>query len=299
MLLSHDLDPAIGNINNQLDGAVSEIADWIQQTWEYSSPVKYEVVKEVIARRVTLRRVELWKKIRNGETKPSGLTDRTWSTLKRQLDNPASIRKSEDCRRANASRVNFGRTGPSGEVGVKQRLQRFLGRSPDPEEVSYEMTRDKGYNVRRKGQDSRVHLMDGSKHPRRLTMGEVEVIPLNGNAQEERGTHDDEENEGRHDADENDGLKRTCVQSGELVVSNSVASMSTEEISKHPFVLMMMQRLEALEGRTAGTVEGRQQVAKEVHVASFEDQREERIQVSQDSQVLPSTANRSYDCKAK
>lgn len=34
MLLSRDLDPSIGNINQQPEGAVAEIADWIQRMWE-------------------------------------------------------------------------------------------------------------------------------------------------------------------------------------------------------------------------------------------------------------------------
>ena len=97
MLLSRDLDPAIGNINRQLEGAVAQIAEWIQHTWEYSYPMKFEYVKEVIAHGLTLRHAELWKKIRNGEAKPIGISDRIWHMLERQLDNPASIRKSENC----------------------------------------------------------------------------------------------------------------------------------------------------------------------------------------------------------
>ena len=34
MLLSRNLDPAIGNIKNQLEVALIELADWIKQTWE-------------------------------------------------------------------------------------------------------------------------------------------------------------------------------------------------------------------------------------------------------------------------
>jgi len=78
MLLSTDLDPEIGNINKQPEGIVSEIVEWIQETWEYSFPMKFEYVEEVIARNVTLRRVDLWKKIRNGQSKPHGVSDRSW-----------------------------------------------------------------------------------------------------------------------------------------------------------------------------------------------------------------------------
>jgi hypothetical protein len=75
MLLSRKLDPTIGQINRQPEDVVKEIVEWIQQTWEYSTPIKFEVVKEVIARGVSLRRSKLWKKIRSKEPKPPYVTD--------------------------------------------------------------------------------------------------------------------------------------------------------------------------------------------------------------------------------
>ena len=83
-------------------------------------------------------------------TKTSRCADRAWRSLKRELENPATIRKSISCSKANASIVNFGRTGPSGEVGVRERLRKMLRRSPDPEEIQFEMARDKGYGGRSK-----------------------------------------------------------------------------------------------------------------------------------------------------
>ena len=144
ILLSKKPDPAIGQINKQPQDVVKEIAEWIEQTWEYSTPIRFEVVKDVVARGVSLRRAELWMKIRNKEPKPKDVTDRPWRSLKKELQNPATIRKSMMCRKANASRVNFGRTGPSREVGVRERLRRQLRRSLDPEEIQQKMARDKG-----------------------------------------------------------------------------------------------------------------------------------------------------------
>lgn len=69
-LLSKKLDPSIGQINKQPLDAVKEIAEWITQTWEYSNPMRFEVVKDVVARGVSLRRAELWKKIRYAKPKP-------------------------------------------------------------------------------------------------------------------------------------------------------------------------------------------------------------------------------------
>lgn len=45
MLLSRKLDPAIGNINRQPESLVKEIADWIQNTWEYSSRGVIEAIR--------------------------------------------------------------------------------------------------------------------------------------------------------------------------------------------------------------------------------------------------------------
>jgi hypothetical protein len=47
MLLSRKLDPTIGVINKQPHDVVKEIADWIQHTWEYIIPIKFEVVKDL------------------------------------------------------------------------------------------------------------------------------------------------------------------------------------------------------------------------------------------------------------
>ena len=107
--------------------------------------MKFEVIKEVIARGVSLRRAELWKKICKSDPKPEDVSNPTWRSLRRELENPATITKAQNCSKADASRVNFGRTGPSGEVGVCERLRKRLRRSPEPEEICFEMARDKGY----------------------------------------------------------------------------------------------------------------------------------------------------------
>ena len=163
MLLSRSLDPAVGNINRHPEGAVEEIVEWMKQTWEYSAPLRFEYVKEVIARGMTLRRAELWKRIREKKSKPQKLSDRSWQTLRKQMQSPAGIKKSESCRRANASRINLGRTGLSGEVGVKQRLRRALRRSPDPEEIQHEMARNKGYDGQCKSQRKNTEIMHGNE----------------------------------------------------------------------------------------------------------------------------------------
>jgi hypothetical protein len=54
MLLLRKLDPAVGQINQQPRDVLMEIADWIQHTWEYTEPIKFEVIKDVVARGVSL-----------------------------------------------------------------------------------------------------------------------------------------------------------------------------------------------------------------------------------------------------
>ncbi len=77
-------------------------------------PVKLDYVKEVEVCRVTLHLAKIWKKIQNNKSKP----DQCWQSMERQLKSPTTIRKSKNCNRANATKVNFNRIGPLGEVGV-------------------------------------------------------------------------------------------------------------------------------------------------------------------------------------
>lgn len=73
------------------------------------------------------------------------------------------MKKSENCCRINASKTNFGRIGPSGEVRVRQRLKKVLRRSLDPEEIQEEMSRDKGYGGYSKITKVNMDAMDRSK----------------------------------------------------------------------------------------------------------------------------------------
>ena len=91
---------------------------------------------------------------------------RSWRSLAKELQNPATIRKAKACSRANGSRLNFGRTGPSCEVGVRNRLKKQYRRSPNPDEVQFEMARDKGYgglSKRKLESDNIIHEEQGSK----------------------------------------------------------------------------------------------------------------------------------------
>lgn len=251
MLLSRILDPAIGNINRQPDGAVAEIAEWIEQTWEYSSPIKFEFVKEVVARGVALRRADIWNKIRNKQPKPENLSDRSWRSLEKQLRSPVTIQKSENCSKANAARINFGRTGPSGEVGVRERLRKRLRRSPEPEEIQREMSRNKGYGGRSRGNSKHLSVMHGSVERSSIGMPKMRMTEPFEQVQEKTTLFWDcdgqEEDIGDKENREMCNIGGSDEGCGEGVLMN----MPVEEISKHPLVLKLMQRLEALEGLLA------------------------------------------------
>lgn len=244
-LLSKKLDPSIGQISKQPLDAVKEIAERITQTWEYSNPMRFEVVKDVVARGVSLRRAELWKKIRYAEPKPEDVTDKAWKSLKKELHNPATQRKSLMCSKANASRVNFGRTGPSGEVGIRERLRRQFRRSPHPEEIQLEMSRDKGYG----GQCKRKIIEASSTHDREtsplVSLGAVRINDcLNGENVEDTedalaGTTSSQE--ALHDVLQSQPAAVGHASSTEL------NDLMDSDIACSPFVLNLMDRLAALE----------------------------------------------------
>jgi len=250
MLLSRKLDPSIGLINRQPHDAIEEIADWIQHTWEYSFPIKFEVVKEVIARGVCLRRAELWKKIRNNEPKPEDVSDRTWRSLKRELENPATIRKLQNCSKANASRMNFGRTGPSGEVGVRERLRKWLRRSPDPEEIRFEMARDKGYGGRSKRMRNEDNVMHGSQH---ASAGPFEVarvfdVPRNPHLDETEVACNPHVTCGLP-VQIHDEIGSEARPTTSNIGMGGAHTMTEEQLACNPFVKRLMERIAALEGR--------------------------------------------------
>ena len=198
------------------------------------------------------------EKFRLEDPKPEDVSDRTWRSLARQLESPATIRKAEICSRANASRVNFGRTGPSGEVGVRERLRRQLKRSPEPEEVRFEMARNKGYSGRSKRNMNSDNIMHGSRNAG--VSLEDEEIPHTSQYTEGVSPQHVSSAPGRSDKrgqihDDNaiclEPAAKSVVQSGSMLISE-------DQLAQHPMVLKLMHRLEALEGmkKQSAVVEG-------------------------------------------
>ncbi len=68
-----------------------------------------------------------------------------WERLVKFAASRQRQEKSEQGRYANACRKSYGRTGSRGVNGVRERLRKQFNRSPDPEEMEFELSRDKGY----------------------------------------------------------------------------------------------------------------------------------------------------------
>lgn len=281
-LLSQDLDPAIGNINKQPDEALQKIGEWIQHTWEYSRLVKWEIVKEAIARGVSLRWSELWKRIRSNQPKPELLSDRSWQSLKRQLETPAMMKKFENCSKANACRQNFGRTGPSGEVGMQERLRKKFKRSPSPTEIRMEMARPKGYEGRSKRHQQGDNVMHGS--------GKPAMIESSGrNTDKCRVGSDDSHAEDYSPAErreeeyrKEDGVNVGILGSLPVVVSSEVLALSTEQVSQHPAFIKMMDRLDALERRSNLFSLPTDVAGEQVNPVETEEERPQQLQVEEE-----------------
>jgi hypothetical protein len=262
-LLSRKLDPAVGNINHHPPSEVKEVMEWIEQTWEYSFPINEKFVKDVIARGVSLRRSSLWRRIRTGLPKPDDITDRTWRSLEKELQNPTTMRKAELCSLANAARSNFGRTGPSGEVGVRERLRKQFRRSPEPEEIAAEMARDKGYGGRSKRRKIADNVMHGSQNER-VDLGGEQLSHTSRESLEESPRNLG----GPGETSTDEGLQ---IQEGRnsTVAPNTgspspVLTLTDEDIARHPTFLKLMQRLEALEGKKSQVTVEKEAMREEI-----------------------------------
>ena len=158
---------------------------------------------------------------------------------------PATQRKSLMCSKANAARVNFGRTGPSGEVGIRERLCRQFRRSPHPEEIGLEMSRDKGYG----GQCKRKTIEALSTHDRETSPPVSLVAMLINNCLNGENVEDTED--ALAGSTSSQEALHHVLQSPKAAVghasSSQVNDLMDSEIACSPFVLNLMDRLAALE----------------------------------------------------
>lgn len=146
--------------------------------------------------------------------------------------------------------MNFGRTGPSGEVGVRERLRKRFRRSPEPDEVSFEMTRNKGYRGRAKKTRKQNNIMHGSENEAPPQFEMARITDMYGN------TYDDtiDQEDACNPAGTGDSHVQVNVSSHRnAVVHNGntglvgAKSMTPQELARDPFVLELMQHIADLE----------------------------------------------------
>ena len=143
--LATGLDPSCTHISRQTYEAISTFKARLNQSFEYSGTLNDDHLRSLMGKAVTKKRTELISLIKKEGSQPLHIDHEVWERLVKLAASKQRENKSEQGRYANACRRTLGRTGSRGVNGIRERLRQILNRSPDPEEIEYEMTRDKGY----------------------------------------------------------------------------------------------------------------------------------------------------------
>lgn len=135
---------------------------------------------------------------------------------------------------------------------MRERLRKKLRRSPEPEEISFEMARNKGFGGRSKRNKPMDNIMHGTGNVSSDVRGEI-LSQTSREPQEE--PHRYLPNVGELSPavglQTHEGSPRNVTLVPNTSIPSKVLTISDEDIVRHPMVLKMMQRLEALEGRTS------------------------------------------------
>ena len=142
--LSVGLDPSCTHIKKQTYEDVIIFKERLSQCFEYSGELNEEYLRGLMGRAVGMRRGELIKMIKRGDSQPKHIDSEVWGRLVSYESSEQWKEKSEQGKHANASRKTINRTGSRGVNGVRENLREVLGRSPDPDEVYAEAHRPKG-----------------------------------------------------------------------------------------------------------------------------------------------------------
>jgi len=148
--LATGLDPSCTHVRKQTFEDVQTFKDRLSDFFEYSGTLNEDYLRGLMGKVVTKKRAELISFIRNGGEQPKTIDEQVWKRLTKLAFSEQTEAKSEQGRYANACRRTIGRTGSIGENGVREKLRKKYGRSPDPDEVEEEMCRDKGYGGRKR-----------------------------------------------------------------------------------------------------------------------------------------------------
>ena len=143
--LAIGLDASCTNIRSQTYEVVTTLKARLNDNFEYSGTLNDDYLRSMMGKAVTKKRGELIALINKGGTQPLHIDHEVWERLVKLAASRQRQEKSEQGRYANACRRSFGRTGSRGINGVRERLREQLNRSPDPDEMEFELSRDKGY----------------------------------------------------------------------------------------------------------------------------------------------------------
>ena len=139
------LDPSYIDIRHQPFHLMETLCERLNEHFEYSDKVNPAWLRARVGAALSSYRHDLIKRIEYEGNRPHWVSESIWEKLVTMAGSDKFKAKSEQMRKANASRRTKGRTGPIGIVGIQERLRMRLGKTPDPEEVESEMRRDKGY----------------------------------------------------------------------------------------------------------------------------------------------------------
>jgi len=125
------LDPSCTHIWKQTYENMCILKDRLNDNFKYSEDFNQDFLRGLFGKAVTRKMTDLISYIKRGEKQPLNFDTKIWKRLKK----PASSKQQEDrmehVRYANKCQRMLGRTGASGENGVRQRLQQLYGRSPN------------------------------------------------------------------------------------------------------------------------------------------------------------------------
>ena len=162
--LAIGLDASCTNIRSQTYEAVTNFKARLNDNFEYSGTLNDDYLRSMMGKAVTKKRGELIALINKGGTQPLHIDHEVWERLVKLAASRQRQEKSEQGRYANACHISFGRIGSRGINGVRERLREQLNRSPDPDEMEFELSRDKGYG-RYKTKRGLVKLEEESPDP--------------------------------------------------------------------------------------------------------------------------------------
>jgi len=92
-----------------------------------------DFLRGLLGKAVTRKRIDPITYIRRGGKQSLSFDEGIWKRLEKLADSKQREERMEHERYANACHRTVGRTSMSGVEGVRQRLEQFYGRSPDPD----------------------------------------------------------------------------------------------------------------------------------------------------------------------